>query len=135
MRSLTLLTLAMGLATTAPALAAQSVNKENVLTYPEARTVDVVEEQFGEYIADPYRWLEKDVREDPEVAEWVKAENAVTDAYLEKLPGRKVLADSMTELFDFDDLGNPDEAGGKYFYERIRPCFMSAMARMGKSGC
>jgi len=118
MRSLTLLTLAMGLATTAPALAAQSVNKENVLTYPEARTVDVVEEQFGEYIADPYRWLENDVREDPEVAEWVKAENAVTDAYLEKLPGRKVLADSMTELFDFDDLGNPDEAGGKYFYER-----------------
>jgi prolyl oligopeptidase len=118
MRSLTLLTLAMGLATTAPALAAQSVNKENVLTYPEARTVDVVEEQFGEYIADPYRWLENDVREDSEVAEWVKAENAVTDAYLEKLPGRKVLADSMTELFDFDDLGNPDEAGGKYFYER-----------------
>ena len=118
MRSLTLLTLAMGLATTAPALAAQSVNKENVLTYPEARTVDVVEEQFGEYIADPYRWLENDVREDPEVAEWVKAENAVTDAYLEKLPGRKVLAESMTELFNFDDLGNPDEAGGKYFYER-----------------
>jgi prolyl oligopeptidase len=118
MRSLTLLTLAMGLATTAPALAAQSENKENVLTYPEARTVDVVEEQFGEYIADPYRWLENDVREDPEVAEWVKAENAVTDAYLEKLPGRKVLAESMTELFDFDDLGNPDEAGGKYFYER-----------------
>jgi len=118
MRSLTLLTLAMGLATTAPALAAQSENKENVLTYPEVRTVDVVEEQFGEYIADPYRWLENDVREDPEVAEWVKAENAVTDAYLEKLPGRKVLAESMTELFDFDDLGNPDEAGGKYFYER-----------------
>ena len=118
MRSLTLLTLAMGLATTAPALAAQSENKENVLTYPEARTVDVVEEQFGEYIADPYRWLENDVREDPEVAEWVKAENAVTDAYLEKLPGREVLAESMTELFDFDDLGNPDEAGGKYFYER-----------------
>ena len=118
MRSLTLLTLAMGLATTAPALAAQSENKENALTYPEARTVDVVEEQFGEYIADPYRWLENDVREDPEVAEWVKAENAVTDAYLEKLPGRKVLAESMTELFNFDDLGNPDEAGGKYFYER-----------------
>ena len=118
MRSLTLLTLAMGLATTGPALAAQPENKENVLTYPEARTVDVVEERFGEYIADPYRWLENDVREDPEVAEWVKAENAVTDAYLEKLPGREALAASMTELFDYDDLGIPEEAGGKYFYER-----------------
>jgi len=118
MRKLILLTLAAGLALTSPALAAHHENKEVPLTYPETRTVDVIEEQFGEYISDPYRWLENDVREDPEVAERVKAENAVTDAYLEKLDGREVLAASMTELFDFDDLGNPEEAGGKYFYER-----------------
>lgn len=118
MRRLTLLTLAMGLAATSPALAAHHDNKEIPLTYPETRTVDVVEEQFGEYISDPYRWLENDVREDAEVAKWVKAENAVTDAYLEKLEGREVLAKSMEALFDYDDLGIPDEAGGKYFYER-----------------
>ena len=105
MRSLIILTLAMGLAATSPALAAPHENKEIPLTYPETRTVDVVEEQFGEYISDPYRWLENDVREDAEVAEWVKAENAVTDAYLEKLSGRETLAKSMTELFDLDDLG------------------------------
>ncbi|NRD90484.1 S9 family peptidase [Sphingopyxis sp. BSNA05] len=118
MRRLTIWTLAMGLAATSPALAAQQENKENSLTYPDTRTVDIVEEQFGEYISDPYRWLENDVREDVEVADWVKAQNAVTDAYLETLDGRKALAKSMEALFDFDDLGIPVEAGGKYFYER-----------------
>lgn len=118
MRSFTVLTMAIGLAATSPALAAGHQSKESPLTYPETRTVDVVDEQFGEYISDPYRWLENDVREDAEVAEWVKAQNAVTDAYLEKLPGREILAQSMEELFDFDDLGIPVEAGGKYFYER-----------------
>ncbi|MEQ8744022.1 prolyl oligopeptidase family serine peptidase [Parasphingorhabdus sp.] len=118
MHSLTFLTFALGLTLSAPVMAAQHENKEIPLTYPDTKTVDVVEEQFGEYISDPYRWLENDVREDPEVADWVKAENAVTNAYLEKLEGRHVLANSMTELFDFDDLGLPDEAGGKYFYER-----------------
>ena len=118
MRNLTFLTLAMGLAVTSPVLAADHDNMENALTYPDTKTVDVVDEQFGEYVADPYRWLENDVREDPEVAQWVKAENAVTDAYLETLKGREVLAQSMEDLFDFDDLGVPDEAGGKYFYER-----------------
>tara|TARA_R100001244_G_scaffold71741_2_gene57990 strand:- start:21980 stop:24127 length:2148 start_codon:yes stop_codon:yes gene_type:complete len=118
MRNLILLTLAIGLSATSPVLAADHENKETTLTYPDTRTVDVVDEQFGEYISDPYRWLENDVREDAEVAEWVKAQNAVTDAYLESLDGRKVLAESMTELFDFDDLGIPEEAGGKYFYER-----------------
>ncbi|MEH6717025.1 prolyl oligopeptidase family serine peptidase [Parasphingorhabdus flavimaris] len=118
MHSLTILTLAIGLAAIAPAQAAEHENKETPLTYPETKTVDVVDEQFGEYISDPYRWLENDVREDAEVAEWVKAQNAVTDAYLETLPGRDALARSMEELFDYDDLGNPVEAGGKYFYER-----------------
>ncbi len=92
MRSLTILTLAIGLAANSPVLAADHENKENSLTYPETKTVDVVEEQFGEYISDPYRWLENDVREDAEVADWVKAQNAVTDAYLETLPGRDTLA-------------------------------------------
>lgn len=95
-----------------------AITKDDALTYPKTKTVDVVEEKFGEKIADPYRWLENDVREDADVAAWVAAENAVTNAYLEKLEGRKALAASMTELFDYDALGVPVEAGGKYFYER-----------------
>lgn len=96
----------------------QEMKEAKALIYPETKTVDVVEEQFGEKIADPYRWLENDVREDEEVADWVNAQNAVTNAYLEKLDGREVLAASMTKLYDYDDLHVPVEAGGKYFYER-----------------
>ena len=92
--------------------------KDDALTYPETKTVDVVEEQFGEKIADPYRWLENDVREDSDVAAWVKAQNKVTNAYLETLDGRDALAASMTKLFDYDALGVPIEAGGNYFYQR-----------------
>src|SRR5688572_4045357 len=58
------------------------------LAYPETRRVDVVETQFGVPVADPYRWLENDVREDAEVRGWVEAQNRVTDAFLANLPGR-----------------------------------------------
>ena len=92
--------------------------KDDALTYPETKTVDVVEEQFGEKVADPYRWLENDVREDADVAAWVKAQNKVTNAYLETLDGRDALAASMTKLFDYDALGVPVKAGGNYFYQR-----------------
>ena len=55
------------------------------IAYPETARGDVVEEQFGERVADPYRWLENDVREDPRVRDWVTAQNQVTDAYLATL--------------------------------------------------
>ncbi|GAA0467986.1 prolyl oligopeptidase family serine peptidase [Parasphingorhabdus litoris] len=96
----------------------EQAEEAKALTYPETKTVDVVEEQFGEAIADPYRWLENDVREDADVAAWVAAQNSVTDAYLATLDGREPLAASMTALFDYDEIEPPVEAGGKYFYER-----------------
>ena len=52
------------------------------MSYPETRRVDQVDKLFGEKVEDPYRWLENDVRTDPEVAAWVAAQNRVTDAYL-----------------------------------------------------
>ena len=122
MRITHLLALALTSSTAIPPISALAqtdvTTKDDVLIYPQTKTVDVVEEQFGEKIADPYRWLENDVREDADVAAWVDAQNAVTEAYLEKLEGREALAASMTKLFDYDELGVPVEAGGTYFYER-----------------
>ena len=118
MRCFTMMTLTAGLVFAAPALADDQRQANEKLTYPETRTVDVVDEQFGEYVTDPYRWLENDVREDEEVAAWVAEQNALTDSYLEELPGREKLTKFMQELFDFDDLGVPVEVDGKYFYER-----------------
>jgi prolyl oligopeptidase len=89
-----------------------------VLSYPKTKTVPVVDEQFGRKVADPYRWLEDDVRVNPEVAAWVKAENAVTDAYLGTLPGKQVLAARMKKLFDYERFGLPEKAGGHYFFTK-----------------
>jgi prolyl oligopeptidase len=88
------------------------------LTYPETKTVDVVDEQFGVKVADPYRWLEDDVRVNPAVAEWVNTQNAVTDAYLDTLPGKQVLAARMKTLFDYERFGLPEKAGGFYYFTK-----------------
>ncbi len=72
------------------------------ILYPETRTVDQVDTQFGVAVADPYRWLEQDVRTAPEVAQWVEAQNVVTRAYLDALPERGPIETRLRELWSFD---------------------------------
>ena len=84
--------------------------------YPETRRADVVETQFGQVIADPYRWLEDDVRNNREVAAWVEAQNALTSEYLAQMPGREQLRTRIGELLDFARYSTPIERGGRYFY-------------------
>jgi prolyl oligopeptidase len=84
--------------------------------YPEARKVDLVEDHFGTPVADPYRWLENDVRTDKEVEQWVTEQNKVTNAFLETLPLRAAFKQRMTELYDYERYGLPVKREGRYFY-------------------
>ncbi|MGD9810455.1 MAG: prolyl oligopeptidase family protein [Sphingobium sp.] len=86
------------------------------ITYPATRALPLVEDIFGEKIADPYRWLENDVRSDREVEAWVAAENAVTDSYLATLPGRDILKQRMSDLMDYERYSIPRKAGNRYFF-------------------
>ncbi|WP_448503064.1 prolyl oligopeptidase family serine peptidase [Sphingomonas sp.] len=88
------------------------------ITYPKTETVDMRETLFGESIADPYRWLENDVRNDAKVAAWVADQNKLTDAYLATLPGRDTFRQRLTALFDYERFGLPEKKGGRYFYSR-----------------
>jgi prolyl oligopeptidase len=88
------------------------------LVYPQTRSAGLTEERFGERIADPFRWLENDVRVDAEVRDWVRAQNEATAAYLKTLPGRDIFAARMRTLFDFERVGVPKKAGSRYFYTR-----------------
>jgi len=88
------------------------------IAYPETRKGDAAETLFGERIADPYRWLENDVRGDAEVADWVARQNAVTQAYLATLPQRSWFAGRIRALMDYERFGLPKKAGGRYFYTR-----------------
>jgi prolyl oligopeptidase len=85
---------------------------------PIAERGDQVDEYHGEQVADPYRWLEADVRESPEVADWVAAQNAHTNAFLEAIPQREAIRARLTELFDFEKFSTPFRAGGRIYYEK-----------------
>ncbi len=88
------------------------------LAYPATERDGTADTQFGVTVADPYRWLEDDVRVAPKVADWVAAQNKVTDAYLDTLPGRDIFAKRMTELYNYERFGLPRKAGARYFYTR-----------------
>ena len=98
----------------AAAAAAEGIN----LSYPQTRRADLIEQQFGQSVADPYRWLENDVRTDREVADWVTRENTVTQDYLHTLGQRSWFGQRIRALMDYERFGLPHKAGQFYFYTR-----------------
>src|SRR5688572_26128296 len=72
------------------------------LSYPQTRRVEQFDDFHGTRVADPYRWLEDDVRESSEVAAWVEAQNKVTFAHLEDIPARETLRKRLTELWNYE---------------------------------
>ena len=101
-----------------PAVAHAAGADAAALAYPATERGSTVDPQFGVDVADPYRWLEDDVRVNPKVADWVSAQNKVTDAYLATLPGRDTFKKRMTELYNYERFGLPTKAGTRYFYTR-----------------
>jgi prolyl oligopeptidase len=102
----------LGLCLAVPVLAAAAP-----LSYPATETGGVAEVSFGVSVADPYRWLEQDVRSAPAVRAWVEAENKVTFDYLAALPRRAEIKARLTELWNFEKYRVPKKAGGRYFFE------------------
>jgi len=86
------------------------------LDYPESNMIEHVDNYHGTEVADPYRWLEDDVRESDAVKNWVDAQNEVTFAYLATIPERELIRRRMTELWDYERFGLPTKAGPRYFY-------------------
>ncbi len=91
---------------------------EAELKYPRTKRGPQVDDYHGTKVADPYRWLEDDVRKSKAVKDWVEAENKVTSAYLESIPQRKALRDRITKLWNYERYSAPSKAGGRYFYTR-----------------
>lgn len=83
--------------------------------YPQTKKVDHRDTYHGTVVADPYRWLED--LDAPETASWVEAENAVTFAYLERIPSRPAIRERLTQLWNFERFGVPFKKGARYFFE------------------
>ena len=102
---------AMAIAVAMPAFAQK-------LQYPQTRKVDQKDVYHGTEVADPYRWLETDVRESDEVRAWVDAENKVTFSYLESLPYRTALKERLTKLWNYERQSLPFKKGGRYYFQK-----------------
>lgn len=84
------------------------------LTYPLTKKVDTVDTYFGVDVPDPYRWLEDDRSE--ETAEWVKAQNDVTQGYLSHITFRDQLKDRLKTLLDYERVNAPVLHGDYYYF-------------------
>ena len=85
---------------------------------PATKTIDQVDDYHGVKVADPYRWLEDDVRTSPEVANWVTEQNKVTFQFLEQIPQRSAIQKRLTELWNFERVSPPLQSGGKFFFSK-----------------
>ena len=64
--------------------------------YPATQKRPVQDQFHGTTVSEDYRWLED--FESPEVKQWVAAQNALTRARLDAIPGREALAARIKEL-------------------------------------
>lgn len=94
---------------------AKQSQEKKAMQYPKtAKDTTVVDEYFGTKVADPYRWLENDTSK--ETAEWVAAQNKVTQGYLQDIPFRSNIAKRYEELFNYPKLSSPFKVGEYYFF-------------------
>lgn len=98
--------------------AVSAKGKNSKLDYPKTERVEHVDVYHGTEVADPYRWLEEDVRVSERAAKWVAAENKVTFDYLESIPERGRIAERLTELWNYERYSTPFKAGGRYYYSK-----------------
>ncbi len=100
-------------ATAAPAPSPSPVAK--TFAYPAAARSNVVDDYYGNPVADPYRWLEK--ADDPATIKWVDGENALTRSLLDR-PEREAIKARLTELFNYPKIGVPRRRGKFYFFSK-----------------
>lgn len=84
------------------------------IKYPVTPKKEVASNFFGEKVSDPYRWLEDD--RSTETAAWVKAQNEVTFAYLDKIPYRNQLKEQLQEKWNYEKIGAPFVEGSYTYY-------------------
>ena len=99
-------------------IAVPAPSQERKLTYPDTKKGDTTDTYHGTTVADPYRWLEDDVRKSPDVASWVEAENRVSDAFLKDIPQREAIRKRITDLWNYEKISAPSKVGGRYFFSK-----------------
>ncbi len=98
------------------AIIATACSPGGKITYPETERTNVNDTLWGEVVADPYRWLENDTS--AATAQWVEAQNAVTNSYLADIPFREALRNRLNEVSQYATESMPWKKNGKYYFYR-----------------
>ena len=96
----------------------QGTAADEPLRYPQTKRIDHTDVYHGVTVADPYRWLEDDVRKSDAVKQWVEEENRLTEAYLKAIPERDTIRKHLTELWNYEKQSAPSKHGGRYFFSK-----------------
>ena len=88
----------------------------DTLSYPDSKPGKTVDTLHDIKVPDPYRWLED--LNSAQTSAWVKAQNSLTDSYLDAIPGRQALENHLTKLWNVERLGVPSFEGGSYFFSK-----------------
>jgi prolyl oligopeptidase len=97
-------------------VSAEELSAEPSLDYPPSKTVDVVDDYYGNQVTDPYRWLEQLETNDTHM--WIEAQNRVASKYLDALPLRQTLHKRITELWNYPKTTVPRQEGGRLWYRK-----------------
>lgn len=109
-------TISAGFAVVSLLSASGSLFGQDRLEYPVSKQVSQIDDYFGTPVADPYRWLEDDVRNSGEVRAWVESQNSLTFSQIKQLPYRNEIKARLTKLWDYEKFGTPFKRGQRYFY-------------------
>lgn len=93
----------------------ETSNKTIAIKYPVTKKDTTIKDTyFGTVVTDPYRWLENDTS--TETAEWVKAENEVTQNYLTQIRFRDAIKKRYETLYNYEKYSAPFKQGKHTYY-------------------
>lgn len=98
------------------AAATRAGKEAAALAYPQTPRVEHVDVYHGTRVADPYRWLED--ASAAQTKQWIEAQNALAQPYLESIPARETIKKRLTQLWNYERYDLPVKRGGRYFYTR-----------------
>ena len=119
---------------TAAILTATNMVAQKII-YPQAPKDGTVDTYFGVQVPDPYRPLENDSSR--ATADWVKAENKITQDYLSRITFRSNLLKRMKQLENYEKVSAPSkikQTGKLYFYRNSGLQNQSVMYVMDRLG-
>ena len=90
------------------------------LQYPSTQKGTVVDTFFGQPVADPYRWLEAAVSDEPQkpINQWVNAQRQLARNYLDSIAFKKDIYKRMKALYNYERISAPFTEGDYQYYSK-----------------